>query len=106
MPPETSSDEPVMLPAFGEARNAAASPISAALDSLPSGTFFQRRCFVSSGSVSQRSVWMYPGTTQLTRIWYSANSTADRSGQALDAALRSDIGGAVGQRGGRCSSRC
>jgi len=55
-PPETSSDEPVMLSAFEEAKKAAASPMSSWLDSRPKGTFFQRRCFTSSGSVSQRSV--------------------------------------------------
>jgi hypothetical protein len=35
MPPQTNRDEPVMLPAFGEARNAAAPPMSTGVDSGP-----------------------------------------------------------------------
>src|SRR5882724_3181132 len=79
LPPSTGSTTPVRYFALSDARNRAASPISAGSPSLPIGVLEKTFCFLSASpfrAFSDISVAMNPGAIQLTRMPCGDSSTA------------------------------
>ena len=67
---------PVMFAESSDARNATTPAMSAPDASFLSGQLRRRRAAFAGSRTSQRSVYMYPGAQQLTRIPSGAKSSA------------------------------